>query len=680
MCGIFGLAVKEGSNFSGPWIQAITRKLFLLSESRGKEASGLAILSAGRIHVHKEPKPVSVMIRSKSYEEFFNRAVGARSGKLAEMNGSAVTIIGHSRLVTNGSQEIYENNQPVVKDGLVGIHNGIIVNVEGLWHQFRELKKAYDVDTETILSLIRLFSNKQRPIIESAQRTFRLIQGAASIGILFRDFPCLLLATNNGSLYICRSRMDDMLLFASEKYILKALMKKGRLKKDFQPSDITQLKAGQGYLLHTSSLEAKAFSLDAEPEDEVSWMKKTENVIIDGGPQDRIRSHRQCGTDTGSRKISLDLKHEFSHFESSVAYLKRCTRCILPETVPFIEFDVEGVCSYCRNHKRTEYLGEDTLRETVERYRRTSGGADCILMLSGGRDSTYGLHYLKTRLNLNPIAFTYDWGMVTDLARRNISRVCGKLGVEHILLSADIRRKRKYIRQNVEAWLKKPQLGMIPLFMAGDKQFMYYIKKVMIQTETPVAISCRNNLEKTFFKTGFCGVREGLGRPYDLPWPKKTQLSLFYLKQYLLNWSYFNRSLFDTIGAFFSSFLTFHWHIRFYDYIPWDEREIVTTLRDAYDWEMAKDTNATWRIGDGTAAFYNYIYYVAAGFTENDTFLSNQIREGMVRREEALKLALEQNKPRFESIQWYCDTIGIDFEKTIKMINSIPKLYHLIEP
>jgi hypothetical protein len=95
---------------------------------------------------------------------------------------------------------------------------------------------------------------------------------------------------------------------------------------------------------------------------------------------------------------------------------------------------------------------------------------------------------------------------------------------------------------------------------------------------------------------------------------------------------------------------------------------------------MAKDTNATWRIGDGTAAFYNYIYYVAAGFTENDTFLSNQIREGMVRREEALKLTLEQNKPRFESIQWYCDTIGIDFEKTIKMINSIPKLYHLIEP
>lgn len=46
------------------------------------------------------------------------------------------------------------------------------------------------------------------------------------------------------------------------------------------------------------------------------------------------------------------------------------------------------------------------------------------------------------------------------------------------------------------------------------------------------------------------------------------------------------------------------------------------------------DTNTTWRIGDGTAAFYNYVYYTVAGFTEHDTFRSNQIREGQMTREE----------------------------------------------
>ena len=94
-----------------------------------------------------------------------------------------------------------------------------------------------------------------------------------------------------------------------------------------------------------------------------------------------------------------------------------------------------------------------------------------IVAFSGGRDSSYGLHYVKNVLGMNPIAFTYDWGMVTDLARRNCARVCGKLGVEHIIRSADITAKRRYVRKNIEAWLKKPELGMVTLFMAGDKEF-----------------------------------------------------------------------------------------------------------------------------------------------------------------------------------------------------------------
>ncbi|MFZ3383882.1 MAG: hypothetical protein WA144_08155, partial [Candidatus Methanoperedens sp.] len=63
------------------------------------------------------------------------------------------------------------------------------------------------------------------------------------------------------------------------------------------------------------------------------------------------------------------------------------------------------------------------------------------------------------------------------------------------------------------------------------------------------------------------------------------------------------------------------------------------------------------------------------GFTENDTFRSNQIREGMITREKALELVETENKPRYESIKWYCDTIGINFDKTLEIINSIPRIY-----
>ena len=73
----------------------------------------------------------------------------------------------------------------------------------------------------------------------------------------------------------------------------------------------------------------------------------------------------------------------------------------------------------------------------VAPYKSKNNGLDCIVPFSGGRDSTYVLHFVKKELGLNPLAYTYDWGMVTDLGRRNIARVCGKLGVENIIVAAD---------------------------------------------------------------------------------------------------------------------------------------------------------------------------------------------------------------------------------------------------
>ena len=115
-----------------------------------------------------------------------------------------------------------------------------------------------------------------------------------------------------------------------------------------------------------------------------------------------------------------------------------------------------------------------------------------------------------------------------------------------------------------------------------------------------------------------------------------------------------------------------YFHI--YDYWKWDQNLTDKTLA-MYDWELAPDTNTTWRIGDGTAAFYNYIYKQVAGFTEHDTFRSNQIREGDISRKEAIELVKDENRPRYQNIRWYLDTINMDFEDTIKTINSIPKLY-----
>ena len=140
--------------------------------------------------------------------------------------------------------------------------------------------------------------------------------------------------------------------------------------------------------------------------------------------------------------------------------------------MPFITFDQNGVCNYCSSYTPIKVRGPEALDQLADDFRSRNGSPDCIVAISGGRDSTYGLHYIKNQLQMNPIAYTYDWGMVTDLARRNQSRITGKLGVEHIIVSADIQKKRENIAKNVRAWLRRPELGMVPLFMAGTSNFI----------------------------------------------------------------------------------------------------------------------------------------------------------------------------------------------------------------
>ena len=357
--------------------------------------------------------------------------------------------------------------------------------------------------------------------------------------------------------------------------------------------------------------------------------------------------------------------------------LRRCARCILPETYPFVDFDAEGVCHYCRTWKTIEPKGEQALLDAVEPYRSRDGSPDVIVAFSGGRDSSYGLHYIKTVLGMNPVAFTYDWGMVTDLARRNQARMCGKLGIEHIVRSADITAKRRYVRKNVEAWLKKPELGMVTLLMAGDKEFYAHARQLRKETGIKLVIFCGGNMiEDAPYKTGLMGVpQDDHGNTTGMSLRNKIGMLGYFAKSYLRNPAYINESLLDTANAFYQTFVVKDDFLYLWHYLRWHEDTIVDTIRRDYDWEVATDTSTTWRIGDGTAAFYNYIYQTIAGFTEDEVMLANMVREGHIDRDEALRRAADYSKPRWPSIREYAQLIGFSAEEALQVINSAPKLY-----
>ena len=64
-----------------------------------------------------------------------------------------------------------------------------------------------------------------------------------------------------------------------------------------------------------------------------------------------------------------------------------------------------------------------------------------------------------------------------------------------------------------------------------------------------------------------------------------------------------------------------------------------------------------------------------AGFSEHDTFRSNQVREGVLSRHEALRRVAEENRPRYATIRWYADVVGFDYERAVKIINAMPRRY-----
>lgn len=610
MCGIFGQVTNSKINKSN------FRKLVSHSEQRGKDSSGLICFEDNKYKIHRADYSIEKLLNKLN--PFQNKIV-----------------LGHSRLITNGLND----NQPVVRDNICVIHNGIIVNEKEVWDSIK-LERKYKIDSETIVAITEDHINNNGEISEIPDKVLSIIKGIVACALLLPKHGKLMLFSNNGSLYI--GYLSDDIYFASERYALDQI----------GCENIRQIKK------ESLILDVPSSQKDFEITDEKS---RTENLI----PEFQINTNEEKLLEFKSLKLN------------------RCTKCILPETMPYIKFDKQGVCNYCKNYKkRNKPKPIEELFKLVEPYRRQGNELDCIVPFSGGRDSSYGLHLIVNELKMKPLTYTYDWGMVTDLGRRNISRMCGEMGIENIIVAADISQKRKNIKMNLQAWLKSPHLGMMAMLTAGDKHFFRHVESVKKQTGINLNFWGINPLEQTHFKAGYLGIKPDFeeDKVYSNGIMKQLKYQSKRFRAMCDSPSYFNSSLWDNLsGEYYRSFMTKKDYYHIFDYWTWEENIIDDTLINQYDWETAIDTHTTWRIGDGTAGFYNYVYYTVAGFTEHDTFRSNQIREGQISREKALEIIEIENLPRYQNIRWYLDTLGLDFKEVIKVVNQIPKLYKEIE-
>jgi len=115
--------------------------------------------------------------------------------------------------------------------------------------------------------------------------------------------------------------------------------------------------------------------------------------------------------------------------------LTYCCRCVMPDTKPDLLLDEEGVCNACRSYEKRKEVDWDArykeLLNILEKYRQVNGSNwDCIVPVSGGKDSTYQVIRML-QLGLNPLCVTSTTCDLTPLGRKNIENL-KRLGVDYV--------------------------------------------------------------------------------------------------------------------------------------------------------------------------------------------------------------------------------------------------------
>ena len=612
MCGIFGYFDLENSK--------VFYDIGKYSETRGKEASGLVNISQNTQKILKFPVPFSNKKVKKSIKEFNNST-------------NFSTYIGHTRLKTHGDQNLDKNNQPVVSEKIVLVHNGILVNYKELISDFN-LQTRSQLDSEIISILINRNIEKLG-LLDSLKFAINEFSGEVSIAGSYKNGERYFLYTNTGSIYYLKNK-SKVIFFSSEEWITESISKKYNIE-------------GEVFQLHSNS-----------------------GIILDSDHQIIESFSQKCNGVERIAPLFDDVIKNYKKENPKMPNVKRCKKCILPETVPFLNFNDIGICNYCIEHKPHHYGDIQDMLDILEKEE------NIVVGFSGGRDSSYGLSILKSLLNKNFIAVSFDWGMVTDLARRNQARVVGKLGVEHVWVSADIIKKRKNIKKNFIAWLSKPEMGMIPILMAGDKEWQKQLLHAAKNKSTDYVVQFQSPYEHTYFKYGYAGVKPHFSEKNRIEKSSTNfiytfRIAFYYLKNFILNPRYFNSSLLDTMKGFFSFYFKTGHILSLFENFEYVEDKVNNYLQQNFLWECDLSTPTTWRIGDGTAPVYNYIYWIYGGFTENDFYRSNQIREGKLTRDSALSKIKYENQPRYDLMKEYCKLIDLDYEFMINKLENFKK-------
>jgi glucosamine--fructose-6-phosphate aminotransferase (isomerizing) len=330
------------------------------------------------------------------------------------------------------------------------------------------------------------------------------------------------------------------------------------------------------------------------------------------------------------------------------ATVSRCTRCIMPETFPGISFDARGVCSFCLQHgARPSHLRRDDLLERI-RSVETDTKYECVVPLSGGKDSTYILYCTVRDLGLRAIAASYDSGYQSEIARKNVRRACDELQVPLVTLVPDQGVQRRMLR---EMLLVSEAVGCFTRTCTSCEFMLRMLAIGVARTHDVPFILWGSSALESPDDVGYEEYRHGR-TPLQIAASKASRLrslrltwgQVAALVPHLVTYTALSARQRREVGAPLKYILNPYGLIpfperaptviHFFDYANWDPQTATELLERELGWEHPDDRDA--RFDCRLYCFVEHRKLKLTGLSDSGAILCRLIREGMLTRADAL--------------------------------------------
>jgi N-acetyl sugar amidotransferase len=341
----------------------------------------------------------------------------------------------------------------------------------------------------------------------------------------------------------------------------------------------------------------------------------------------------------------------------------------MPETQAGLTFDEEGVCNACRNYEQKKDIDwkrkQAHLEELLSRYRGKDNPYDCIVPFSGGKDSAYTLYMIKKIYKMNPLAVTFNYLWYNNVGIHNRDNTVRVLGVDQIMFTPNEELVKKLSRKSLkmfgdQCWHCHAGVGAWTVQMA-----LQYKIPLMIWSESPAEHPAENPVTfddypkadyehfMTRFVKGYPAEKMA-----DKDIPLKALAAFIYPGLEELKKIDFN-------PVFLGS------------YIPWDAKKNVEILKKEVDWQETDYDGCYLRYDRIECAYepiHDYLKFLKRGFGRSQDRVSIDIRNGVLTREEAIRLVREHDGKKPKLLKEFLDYLGISEEEFMKeaLNNKVP--------